>query len=49
MTNLEVLDARSDAGGGYRVDVGRGQRIGRVSSEWFSVCVRPETRCGVRA
>ena len=36
MTNLEVLDARSDAGGGYRVDVGRGQRIGRVSSEWFS-------------
>jgi hypothetical protein len=22
--------------GGYRVDVGRGQRIGRVSSEWFS-------------
>ncbi len=36
MTNVEVLDARPDARGGYRVDVGRGQRIGRVSSEWFS-------------
>ena len=22
--------------GGFRVDVSRGQRIGRVSSEWFS-------------
>ncbi len=36
MTNVEVLDVRPDARGGYRVDVGRGQRIGRVSSEWFS-------------
>ena len=36
MTNVEVLDARPDPRGGYRVDVGRGQRIGRVSSEWFS-------------
>lgn len=36
MTNVEILDARPDARGGYRVDVGRGQRIGRVSSEWFS-------------
>jgi hypothetical protein len=36
MTNLEVLDSRPDPRGGYRVDVGRGQRIGRVSSEWFS-------------
>ena len=22
--------------GGFRVDVSRGQRVGRVSSEWFS-------------
>jgi hypothetical protein len=36
MTNLEVLDARRDPSGGYKVDVSRGQRIGRVSSEWFS-------------
>ncbi|MDT9600432.1 DUF932 domain-containing protein [Sphingosinicella rhizophila] len=36
MTNLEVLDARRDPSGGYNVDVSRGQRIGRVSSEWFS-------------
>lgn len=36
MSNIEVLDATRDANGGYKVDVGRGQRIGRVSSEWFS-------------
>ncbi|HEV7252118.1 MAG TPA: DUF932 domain-containing protein [Mesorhizobium sp.] len=36
MTNVEVLDARPDARGGYRVDVSRGERVGRVSSEWFS-------------
>ena len=36
MTQVEVLDARRDASGGYKVDVTRGQRIGRVSSEWFS-------------
>ena len=36
MTNVEVLDARHDPSGGYKVDVSRGQRIGRVSSEWFS-------------
>ncbi len=34
--NMQVLDARRDVGGGYKVDVSRGQRIGRVSSEWFS-------------
>jgi hypothetical protein len=34
--NMQVLDARRDASGGYKVDVGRGERIGRVSSEWFS-------------
>ena len=32
----QVLDARSDASGGYKVDVSRGSRVGRVSSEWFS-------------
>lgn len=36
MTQVSVLDARRDANGGYKVDVGRGERIGRVSSEWFS-------------
>jgi hypothetical protein len=34
--NMQVLDARRDASDGYKVDVSRGQRIGRVSSEWFS-------------
>ena len=34
--NMQILDARRDAGGGYRVDVSRGERVGRVSSEWFS-------------
>ena len=34
--NMQVLDARRDASGGYKVDVNRGQRVGRVSSEWFS-------------
>ncbi|NJM34910.1 MAG: DUF932 domain-containing protein, partial [Rhodomicrobium sp.] len=32
----EILEARADASGGYKVDVSRGSRIGRVSSEWFS-------------
>ncbi len=36
MTQIEVLDARPDSRGGYRVDVSRGERIGRVSSEWFN-------------
>ena len=34
--NMQVLDARRDSSGGYKVDVTRGERIGRVSSEWFS-------------
>ena len=34
--NMQVLDARRDTTGGYKVDVCRGERIGRVSSEWFS-------------
>jgi hypothetical protein len=36
MTQVEVLDARRDASSGYKVDVSRGQRVGRVSSERFS-------------
>ena len=36
MTQVSVLEARRDASGGYKVDVGRGERSGRVSSEWFS-------------
>jgi hypothetical protein len=33
---VEILDAARDRAGGYKVDVGRGERIGGVSSEWFS-------------
>src|SRR5215831_7289089 len=36
MTRVEVLDPARDGRGGYKVDVSRGERIGRVSSEWFS-------------
>ncbi len=36
MTQVEILDAVRDSAGGYKVNVSRGQRIGRVSSEWFS-------------
>lgn len=36
MTDLNILDGRRDASGGYKVDISRGERIGRVSSEWFS-------------
>jgi hypothetical protein len=36
MTHADVLDVRPHPAGGYKVDVSRGQRIGRVSSEWFS-------------
>ncbi|RAZ89477.1 DUF932 domain-containing protein [Mesorhizobium hawassense] len=32
----QVLDATRDRSGGYKVDLSRGERIGRVSSEWFS-------------
>jgi hypothetical protein len=34
--NMHVTGAHRDAGGGYKVDVSRGTRVGRVSSEWFS-------------
>lgn len=36
MTDIEILDGRAEARGGYKVDVSRGTRVGRVSSEWFS-------------
>ena len=36
MTNLETLYGRRDASGGYKVDISSGERISRVSSEWFS-------------
>ena len=35
MIQGQVLEGRRDVSGGYRVDVGRGERMGRVSSEWF--------------
>lgn len=34
--NMQVLEARRDMSGGYKVDASRGSRVGRVSSEWFS-------------
>jgi hypothetical protein len=36
MTELNVLDATRGERGCFKVDVSRGERIGRVSSEWFS-------------
>jgi hypothetical protein len=36
MMDLQVQNAGRDARGGYKVDVNRGERVGRVSSEWFS-------------
>ena len=36
MTQLNTVEAARNQGAGYKVDVSRGQRIGRVSSEWFS-------------
>jgi len=36
MTQIEILNAARDRAGGYKVDVSRGRRVGRVSSEWFS-------------
>jgi len=33
---MEILDGRSDFSGGYKVDASRGQRVSRVSSEWFA-------------
>ena len=36
MTNVEILDGRRDASGGYKVDVSRGGHNDRLPSEWFS-------------
>src|SRR5262249_44654644 len=36
MTQLNTVEAARNQGAGYRVDVSGGERIGRVSSEWFS-------------
>ncbi|MEY9124786.1 hypothetical protein ABH994_006559 [Bradyrhizobium yuanmingense] len=33
MTSIEVLNPDRDRAGGYKVDVSRGERVGRVSSE----------------
>ena len=35
MTQVNIPDAARAEDRGYRVDVSRGERIGRVSSEWF--------------
>ena len=35
-TILPQADTSRPSSGGYKVDISRGQRIGRVSSEWFS-------------
>ena len=34
--NMQILDARGETSGGYKVDIARGDRVGRVSSEWFT-------------
>lgn len=36
MNNSDIMNAAGHAKVGYKVDIGRGERIGRVSSEWFS-------------
>jgi hypothetical protein len=36
MTQVEIVNAGRDRADGFKVDVSRGERIGRVSSEWFS-------------
>lgn len=36
MTQTDVLNGKPGAASGYKVDVTRGERVGRVSSEWFS-------------
>ena len=36
MNSVEILEPGRPARGGYKVDVSRGERNGRVSSEWFN-------------
>jgi len=34
--NMQILDASRGTNGGYKVNANRGERVSRVSSEWFS-------------
>ncbi|WP_033927449.1 hypothetical protein [Sphingomonas sp. 35-24ZXX] len=34
--NMQITASQAQVTGGYKVDVSRGERVGRVSSEWFS-------------
>src|SRR4249920_3319004 len=36
LIHAELVNAGPKAFDGYKVDVSRGERVGRVSSEWFS-------------
>ena len=36
MTMMTLTQNEQPVSGGFRVDVSRGERVGRVSSEWFS-------------
>ncbi|BCH04949.1 hypothetical protein MesoLj131b_69480 (plasmid) [Mesorhizobium sp. 131-2-5] len=36
MTQMEIQSPTRNTRAGYKVDVSRGQRVGRVSSEWFN-------------
>jgi hypothetical protein len=36
MAQAEILEAARGSNGGYKIDASRGERIARVSSEWFS-------------
>ena len=36
MNQMNIANATSTRSGAFKVDVSRGERIGRVSSEWFS-------------
>src|ERR1700726_2018564 len=36
MTIMTLTESGQPVSGGFRVDVSRGERVGRVSSEWFS-------------
>ncbi len=36
MTMMTLTPNQQPVSGGFRVDISRGQRIGRVSSGWFS-------------
>ncbi len=38
--DMQAHGVRREINSGYKVDVSRGERIGRVSSEWFS---RPDS------